>query len=64
VEGGGRAAVLDGGQVVVLDREGRIDLGPVPLPGEEDAILGAVAALYAFGVSLDRMTEALVSFLP
>ena len=69
VEDGGRAALLLEGSVVVLDGSRRIDLGSIeemPLAEGTDAdldvILGASAALYAFGVSVDRIAESLRSF--
>ena len=61
---GGRAAALDGSRLVILDRDQTVDLLPLDdVPTTDlDALLGAIAALYVSGVSIDTLKDSLRSF--
>lgn len=73
VDGGGLAVVLDRNIPVILDGRRRAELTrlddlPITHHGltnlNHDSLLASIAALYAFGFSVDRLDESLRTFTP
>jgi len=68
---GGRGVTIEDGKVTVIDRGekiGLVEVTEIPLLQGEgpafrlDVVLAGAVALYCFGASIDRITEALVGF--